>query len=197
MPAIDDLLTEVDHLWGGPTTTKIRLPIIGCSALMLQANYERGTKDGDVLETDHLTPETRDRLLALAGQGSDLHARHRFYVDLVSGGLPFLPRAPVWHDVPDLNARLTHFRIEVLDVIDVVVSKLKRFHVNDQADIDAMVERDLVPHQRLIARFKAAVEAYEMDARIEELPKYIENLHRVERDMLGVSETDIDLPGWA
>ena len=60
-----------------------------------------------------------------------------------------------------------------------------------------MVERDLIPHQRLIARFKAAVEAYEMDARIEELPKYIENLHRVERDMLGVSETDIDLPGWA
>jgi hypothetical protein len=44
------------------------------------------------------------------------------------------------------DRELAHFRIEVLDVVDVVVSKLKRFHANDLRDIEAMVDRDLVPH---------------------------------------------------
>ncbi|HEY1551709.1 MAG TPA: hypothetical protein VGG28_27970 [Kofleriaceae bacterium] len=29
-----------------------------------------------------------------------------------------------------------------------------------------------------------------------DLPKYVANLHRVERDMLGVDETEIELPSW-
>jgi hypothetical protein len=84
----------------------------------------------------------------------------------------------------------------VLDVVDVVVSKLKRFNANDQSDIDAMIERGLVPHDRLIDRFRAAVDEFMGDARAEDLPKYVANLHRVERDMLVVPETEIELPSW-
>ena len=29
-----------------------------------------------------------------------------------------------------------------------------------------------------------------------DLPRIVANLHRVERDMLGVDETDIELPSW-
>jgi hypothetical protein len=76
------------------------------------------------------------------------------------------------------------------------VSKLKRFHANDRGDIAAMIERDLVPHDRLIERFRRAVDVFSGDARAEELPRYLRNLHQVERDMLGVAETDIDLPEW-
>jgi hypothetical protein len=163
---------------------------------MLQASYERGTKDSDVLETVDLHTEIRARLKALAGQRSKLHVKHKLYIDIVSGGLPFLAPSPRWLDVPDLNADLTNFDVQVLHVVDVVVSKLKRFHPYDLQDIDAMVKRGLVDHGLLIERFREAVDAYLLDARADDLPKYVANLHQVERDLLGVSETAIELPSW-
>lgn len=54
------------------------------------------------------------------------------------------------------SANLKHFRIEVLDVVDVVVSKLARYNANDAQDIDAMITRGLVPHGLLIERCETA-----------------------------------------
>jgi hypothetical protein len=51
MPLIHDFFREPDAAWGIPAPAKIRLRIIGSSALMLQTDYARGTKDTDVLET--------------------------------------------------------------------------------------------------------------------------------------------------
>lgn len=189
-------MMEIDRRWSWPTPTRIRLPIIGSAALMLQADYERGTKDSDILETEQLALETGQRLLALAGRDTELHARHGIYVELVASGLPFLPQVPSWKEMTDLNATLSHFAIQVLDVVDVVVSKLKRFHASDVSDIAAMVEHGLVPHDSLISRFRSAVENYEMDSRAGDLPRYVKNLHRVERDLLVVPETTIDLADW-
>jgi len=60
---IRSFFTEVDRAWSeaaqGP---KVRLRIIGCGALMLQASYERGTKDGDVFETAELIGTTKQRI---------------------------------------------------------------------------------------------------------------------------------------
>lgn len=84
----------------------------------------------------------------------------------------------------------------MLDVVDVVVSKLKRFHSNDRKDIEAMIRRGLVPHARLIERFRGAVDEFIGDARAADLPRYIENFHRVERDMLMMPETEIEVPSW-
>jgi hypothetical protein len=195
---IRDFFVEIDQSWlqQQADTRKVRLSIIGCGALMLQASYERGTKDSDVFETVDLTGEVKERLRALAGPGTALHARRNLYIDIVSNGIPFLPRGPIWHPTPEINGALDHFELRVLDVVDVVVSKLKRFNANDQSDIDAMIERDLVPHARLIARFRSAVDEFNGDARAEDLPKYVANLHRVERDMLLVPETEIELPSW-
>lgn len=51
MNLVDDFFEELDRLWtpeeGG---RRIPLHVIGTTALVLQTNYERGTKDGDVLE---------------------------------------------------------------------------------------------------------------------------------------------------
>lgn len=196
MQLIADFFAEIDRRWPHEPAGKVRLSIIGCGALMLQANYERGTKDSDVFETVELTDAAKQRLVAIAGAGTDLHRRWKLYVDIVANGVPFLPHAPLWHPVPDLNQALVRLDIVVLDVVDVVVSKLKRFHANDQADIDAMVERGLVPHDRLIERFRAAVDEFSGDARAEHLPAYVAHLHRVERDMLGVAESAIGLPSW-
>lgn len=96
----------------------------------------------------------------------------------------------------DLNKSLRHFDISVLDVIDVVVSKLKRFSKDDAGDVAAMIERGLVDHKNLIARFEAAVDRFSVDGRAEDLPRCIKTLNRVERDMFRVPESHIDLPDW-
>jgi hypothetical protein len=193
---IRDFLRDLDRAWTPVASPNIPLRIIGSTALMLQANYERGTKDSDVLETADLDANTRARLEEIAGKGSKLHIRHRLYIDIVSGSLPFLPPSPQWLDAPDLNGALASFHVQVLHIADVVVSKLKRFHPYDLQDIDAMVERGRLDHGVLVEHFREAVDGYLLDARAEDLPKYVANLHQVERDLYGVPETMIELPSW-
>jgi hypothetical protein len=149
-----------------------------------------------VLETTDLSVRAKERLIELAGQGTELHLRHNMYLELVSSGLPFLPQKAAYHRLNDLNAELHHLELEVLDSVDVVVSKLKRFHANDRSDIEAMIEKGLVPHDRLVSRFREAVDYYEGDARAEDFPRYVKNLHVVERDSFAVSESEIELPEW-
>ncbi len=196
MPIIDEFFAELDAQWPWSVDAPVELRIIGSAALMLQASYDRGTKDGDVLETRELVPTIKQRLLDLAGPGTEIHRRRGIYVDVVAGGIPFLPQRPRWHPLNELNHSLAHFRLYALDVVDVVVSKLKRLSANDASDIEAMVERGLVQHDDLAARFREAVDYFACDARAEDLPRYVANLHRVERDMLGVAETPIELPAW-
>ena len=193
---VDAFFEEIDRVWPGQRAVKIQLRLLGATALMLQTNYARGTKDGDILETTAITGEIKERLLAVAGEGTPLHVRHRIYLDIVPNGLPFLPSRPLWNPLVELNASLQTFEIEVLDIVDVVVSKLKRFHANDKSDVMAMIDRELITHARLLSRFRAAVDRFSGDARAEELPRYVRNLHEVERDMLGVPETEIELPDW-
>jgi len=196
MQPIEQFLRDLDNEWPLTGTQRIRLTIIGSAALMLQAPYERGTKDGDVLETSAITPVVAQHLTELAGKGSRLARRHRLYIDVVGSGLPFLPQKPHCHEIVDLNAGLSNFDVEVLDIVDVVVSKLKRFNANDRADIGSMIDLALVPHDRLIERFRDAKDYFACDIRASELPRYVANLHEVERDMMGVSPTQIELPSW-
>jgi len=196
MSPIEDFFRAIDSSWGPRGDTTIHLKIIGSAALMLQADYERGTKDSDVLETGDVSPEVKRRLLDLAGHGTTLASRHSIYLEFVSSGLPFLPQQPLFQPLADLSASLNSFAVSVLDVVDVVVSKIMRFHAEDRTDIDAMIDKGLVQHDRLIDRFRSAVTAFEMDSRAQNLPKYVDNLHRVERDMLAVDESAIELPVW-
>jgi hypothetical protein len=193
------LFEEIDNRWnkagGGPLDGRVPLSIIGSAALMMQSHYDRATTDSDVLETAALRAEAKARLLQLAGQGTELHMRHGIYIQVVHGATPFLPQVPRWHPVPELD-RLVHLDVTVLDVVDVVVSKLKRLHAKDIADISAMIELGLVPHAKLVERFQLAVDWIAYDARAEELPRYCANLNQIERDVLAVGETAIELPSW-
>ncbi|MEQ1851432.1 MAG: DUF6036 family nucleotidyltransferase, partial [Chthoniobacteraceae bacterium] len=147
MAPVSDFLQDVDRRWTPTGDGYIVLSVIGSAALMLQTGYQRGTKDSDVLETTALTADLQGRLLALAGKGTALHTRHGLYLDIVSQAIPFLPQVPLMHPLRDVNRTLNHFEIEVLDIVDVVVSKLKRFHANDVSDIRALVRvlRNLGP----------------------------------------------------
>ncbi len=81
-------------------------------------------------------------------------------------------------------------------MLDTVVTKLKRFNANDIDDIEAMVRLELVDPERLVERFRSAMDGFLGDARADDLPRYIRNLHRVERDFLLAAETPIELPSW-
>lgn len=135
-------------------------------------------------------------MLELAGKDSKLHERTRLYLDIVVSGLPFLPHPPIFHPQAALNKSLRHFHVAVLDVVDVVVSKLKRFNRDDADDVEAMIKRGLVDHKRLVERFNSAVDKFSMGSRADDIPRYIKTLHRVERDLLRVPESNIELPAW-
>ncbi len=196
MTIFERFFEELDALWIPRPSERIRLRVFGSAALMLQANYTRGTKDGDVLETTDLTIEVRRRLIELGGHGTPLHTRHRLYVEVVAASVPFLRQAPRWQKVPAFDGKLQSLDVEVLDVVDVVVSKLKRFNGNDRNDIEAMIDMGLVAHASLVACFEEAIDANSMDARADDFPRYVQNLHVVERDMFGVAASAIVLPSW-
>jgi Nucleotidyltransferase of unknown function (DUF6036) len=195
VPGVEDFFVDLDRVWRFPDR-RIPLKIIGSAALMLQTDYQRGTKDSDVLDTIDLTREIRDRLIELAGPGTALWQRHRVYIEIVASGIPFLPVASSWHPWVPVGEPLRCFELFALDVVDVVVSKIKRLNANDLDDITAMIEQGRVPHDRLVERFRGAVDVFAYDARADDLPGYVDNLHRIERDLLGVDETDIELPRW-
>ncbi|MEQ1564804.1 MAG: hypothetical protein ABMA64_04115 [Myxococcota bacterium] len=65
MYPIDEFLRGLDAAWT-PGDRRIRLPLFGSAALFLQTDYVRGTKDGDILETQEVAA-VRERLLALGG----------------------------------------------------------------------------------------------------------------------------------
>ena len=175
----------------------IPLKVIGSTALMLQTNYIRGTKDSDVLGVDPVLGKVAENLLALAGENTFFHRKHQVYLDVVDLVVPFLPHPTKWNPVGHLNVRLQGFEVQVLDVTDVVVSKLKRFHDNDKNDIKAMIDRDLVDHTHLVERFLSAAEVFSMGAGAHRLTGYSQNLNWVEREYLGVPETEYELPPWA
>lgn len=193
MPGLDDFFRELDRAWVSPGAAPIPLHLIGSTALMLQARYSRGTKDSDLLETLTLTPEVQKQLMTIGGPGSELRRRHGLYLQIVSSAVPFLPQVPRW--IP-LGPSMSNFRLQVLSVVDVVVSKLYRMNASDTEDIEAMVDLGCVPHEQLLERFRSAADMLAGDARGYKLPEIVENLHRVERDMIGVEETEIELPSW-
>lgn len=194
MKTIEDFFLDIDNRWKPLNDKKVVLRIIGCAALLLQSDYMRGTKDSDILETQYTTGTVKKNLLGLAGPGTDIHKRHRMYIEFVKDPIPFLPQKPFYKSTTDLNKELKHFRIEVLDIVDVVVTKLKTFRPRDVDDIHAMAEMGFVTKDNLVNRFNAAKDWWLMDARSEDLPRYIDNLHTVERDILCTSETPVDLP---
>ncbi|MHB2027013.1 MAG: DUF6036 family nucleotidyltransferase [Elusimicrobiota bacterium] len=192
MALIKEFLKEIDARWKPIGGEPFALQVIGSAALMLQTDYDRGTKDGDVLESSSRPAAIKEELIALAGKETDIHKQFRIHIDVVNRAILFLPQRPAFHPLPDLELR--NFKVEVLDVTNVVLSKIKRYNSDDKNDIRAMAEKNLLNHKKLIAGFKAAADWFSLDARAADVPYYLKNLHKVERDILGLPESDIELP---
>ena len=191
MLTVEAFFEELSGLWPHMPGSRPCLRLIGSTALFLQTTYERATTDSDILETSALASDVQVQLLKLAGANTRLAKRHHMHLQIVAEAIPFLPQQPRWHD-PLMN--LAHFDVLVLDIVDVVVSKLKRYDARDVSDIAAMIDRGHVTQQALVERFELAKDAWFGDSREVDLLRYIENLHAVERDLLDAAETAIWLP---
>ena len=196
MSQVDDFFRDLDRSWPLPAGAPIPLRLLGSTALILQTSFQRGTKDGDILETDEITAEIESALLAVAGKDTEIHRRNRIYLEFLGAAFPFLPFDPLWHPVVTSGPNYLHFRLEVLDVIDVVIAKLARFHKTDRDDIAAMAERDLIEPQRFAERFQSAVQRWWHDSRADDLPRIVRNFHQVQSDELFVWPSRVELPPW-
>lgn len=148
-----------------------------------------------MLRTASLEEGDEAHLLELAGPGQRLAVRHGVYVEVLGNGFPFLPQEPEWLPL-EMNDGRTVPSVRVLGAVDVAVSKLNRFHANDRADIDALIQAELVTHAAFVRRFLGAVDVRSHDARADELPLIVRRFHTVERDMFACPPTEVELPGW-
>jgi hypothetical protein len=192
MDPIEAFFREMDTLSGLANLPRFTLHIVGSTALFLQSDYRRGTKDSDAVETYGFDPNVKDLLERDAGRGSKIAGRHHIYLQFIGEVLLFLPDNPVW------NPWLTLQRLDVvlLDPTDVVVAKLIRLQSDDLRDIEAMAERRIASHQRVVERFKNAALRLGGSGQGHKLERAIKNLHRVERDVFVVDESEIDIPDW-
>jgi len=196
MSQVEDFFNDLDRSWPLGAGAPVTLRLLGSTALILQTSFQRGTKDGDILETDQITVEIESALLAIAGKDTAIHRRHRMYLEFLSAAFPFLPFDPLWHAVVPSAPDYQHFRLEVLDVVDVVIAKLARFHKTDRDDIAAMAERDLIEPRRFAERFQSAVRGWWHDSRADDLPRIVRNFHQVQSDELFVWPSRVELPPW-
>ena len=194
---MEQFFIELDKKWKPTGIEPIRLPVIGCSALLLQIpNFYRGTKDGDVLELHPLGGSLSDKLKQLAGKGTMLSKRCGVYIDLVGNAIPFLPRPPEFKPLDELSMRLKNFKIDVLDTTDVIVSKLMPYRASDRDDIFEIIELGLLSPDKLIERFETAKEMWLLGSRAAKLPQCIANLNAILRDAFNVAEVSMDVPDW-
>ncbi len=197
MPQFDEFFRELDQRWLPSVATPLTLRLIGSTALFAQTAYVRHTKDSDVIETAEVTPPVRAELERLGGKGSELHLRHRMFVEVVGAAFPFLPREPAWRAVNPLVPPLQHLHFEALDVVDVAVAKLARYNLNDRGDIRAMADLDLVDPDYFLERFRSAVDVWSIEARGDDLPKIVRHFRRVWLDdLFQLSAPEIILPDW-
>lgn len=192
MNLVEAFFRALDAQLAPARVPRVELRIVGSTALFLQTPYLRGTKDSDAVQTYNFDTAVRDELLALGGKGTRLAHHHGIYLEFVSEGILFLPDDPCWTPCLTLNS----LNVSALDPTDVVVAKLVRLHGDDLRDIEAMVELGLVNHARVVERFQSAIVRHGTYGRSDKLRPAIRNLHRVERDIFLVDETEIEIPDW-
>jgi len=164
---------------------RVQLLIGGASALVLAYDGQLATRDLDVIG------ERTGVLLALSermGSGSEAHRLTGYYLDVVPPG--WFPNAPGWRAraVPVPVPGLQHIELKVLEVHDLILSKLKRFGSGDRDDIRSLCDRAEFDVEILKERYQQARQLYDRD----EEEKLDENFRFVEIEFLGEEPSHFD-----
>jgi hypothetical protein len=128
------------------------------------------------------------RLSEAAGKGSELRRATDYYLDIVPPGL--FPQEWGWRsrakslELPGLE----HIELRILELHDLVLSKLKRFAGKDKEDIRGLCEQEEFDIEVLRSRYTQARLPYDYDQR----EKLDANFRFIETEFLSLEPTDFD-----
>lgn len=177
------LLQKLDEHLAGEDRTE--LLVGGAGALLLAYDGQLATGDVDFIgERTGVLLE----LSELAAKNSEIHRLTDYYVDIVPPG--WFPNAPGWlgRAVEVHVAGLTHIDLRVLEIHDLILSKLKRFGSGDREDIRSLCDRPELDVDTLRKRYEQARQPYDHDER-EQLDK---NFQLVEVEFLAQKPSNFD-----
>jgi hypothetical protein len=109
----------------------VELHCLGGFVITVLYDLARPTADVDVIA---ITPRSEiDSLLSLGGQGSNLHRKHKVYLQLV--GVATVPDSYEERLTAIAPASFKHLRLFALDPYDLALSKLERNTQRDRDDV--------------------------------------------------------------
>jgi hypothetical protein len=168
-----------------PNTRKTLLYVGGGAAMLLAYEGPLATEDVDVIGVKELLLK---ELYQRAGKGSEIHRETGYYLDIVPPGK--FPQEWGWKGralsvgLPDV----AHIELKVLELHDLILSKLKRFAGKDQEDIKWLCDRTEFSIETLRARYRSARTVYDYDER----EKLDSNFRFVEEEFLALEPTEFD-----
>ena len=130
-PAFLAFLAELDSL----LTNRTELHCVGGFVVSALYGLERPTADIDILP---VLPADRT-VLVLAGKGSELHQKHRVYIDQVAIMTP--PYEYATRLVDMFPTQFVKLHLRALDPYDLALSKLKRNATHDREDVKHLAMR--------------------------------------------------------
>ncbi len=164
---------------------QVELYVGGGAAILLAYDGTLATVDVDFIgQKSGLLLE----MSKLLGKGSETHRKTKLYFDVVPPGL--FPSDLGWRnrtiriDLPQLR----NIRLRVLEIHDLIISKLKRFSGKDRRDVRALCNRPEIDIHILRARYREARLLRDHDER-EEMDV---NFRVVEVEYLGRKPTEFE-----
>lgn len=115
----------------------------------------RATGDIDVLEIRGAAANT---LIGLSGKNSDLHKRHKVYVDYVT--VAEVPYEYETRLIPVFENEFTHLHLRAFERHDLVLAKLARNIDRDRQDLEAMAMGPGLDVELLKERFDSEMKPY-------------------------------------
>lgn len=109
----------------------VEVHCLGGFVITVMYDLARPTADMDVIA---ITPRSEiESLMSLAGQGSDLHRKHKAYLQLV--GVATVPESYEERLTEIFPGGFKHLRLFALDPYDLALSKLERNTQRDRDDV--------------------------------------------------------------
>lgn len=140
----NEFLTEIDEQLTAPA----QIICIGGFAITNIHGLSRSTGDLDHIQSPR---ELVADLQTIAGKGSPLHRKYDLYVDYV-GGIVTLP-LNFDERLIEVPLRFKNLRIFVVEIYDLVLSKLERNSPKDYGDVRFLAEKYTLSFSVLRKRF--------------------------------------------
>jgi hypothetical protein len=155
------------------------------AAILLAYDGQLGTEDVDLVgEKAGLLLRRSD----LAAKGSPLHRETGYCLDIVSPGL--FPQEWGWPGRAKvaLVPGVEHIELRILELHDLILSKLRRFGGKAREDIRRLCDRPEFDVETLRDRLRNARLRYDRD----EQESLDGNFHFIEREFLALDPSDFD-----